>query len=165
MSDEKMTADRLTELLASYCSDCRESPHVFGVEENKRWKSITSAIESLCAERDQAQKHLEHETAAHLATIETRDYFEETIQECHIQLGGDGEWSNVHDLAEELPEMICEAQAEAERLREENAKKINDWLDDLLSIEADPIDGDPQRTVKLIIDSMNRHLESGEVQS
>lgn len=109
MSDEKVTAKDVFVLGGSY------STSKWG---RAREAEFRAAIESLCAERDQAQTHLEHETAAHLATIETRDYFEETIQECHIQLGGDGEWSNVHDLAEELPEMICEAQAEAERLRE-----------------------------------------------
>jgi hypothetical protein len=37
--------------------------------------------------------------------------------------------------------------------------KMNSWVGDLEAIEFDPVAGDPNRTIKLVINSINRYLE------
>lgn len=62
---------------------------------------------------DAAEKRWEVEEKDHAATMKQRDRLEDAIQQTHINLGGDGEWSNLHDLAAEIIEKSAAAKGGA----------------------------------------------------
>lgn len=97
--------------------------------------ALRDAYEGVKSERDALASKLAESEKACLEVIDQRDHREEQVTRIYQALGGNDEWSNLHDLGDEALDLVAEKDAEIERLREieEAAEAVHDDQDAALT--------------------------------
>lgn len=70
-------------------------------------------------ERDAARQEAAGLDKALDGTMALRDAHHDAVQDTHVALGGDGEWTNLHDLNKETPELAAQRMKELAAARQE----------------------------------------------